>query len=127
MTYRACLHPNTDGRADWIRTSDLLNPIQARYQTSLQPVKDDDDDRTDGGHARSRTETCGVCNPAPARQDRARKGWLGQKESNLRLQGQNLTSYHLTTPQNMTMTMVGDTGLEPVTSALSGRRSNQMS
>ena len=25
------------GRADWIRTSDLLNPIQAFYQTELRP------------------------------------------------------------------------------------------
>jgi hypothetical protein len=26
------------GRGDWIRTSDLLNPIQVRYQTALRPV-----------------------------------------------------------------------------------------
>ena len=26
------------GRSDWIRTSGLLNPIQARYQTSPHPV-----------------------------------------------------------------------------------------
>src|SRR6266542_3666773 len=26
-----------DGRGDWIRTSDLLNPIQVRYQTALRP------------------------------------------------------------------------------------------
>jgi hypothetical protein len=26
------------GRADWIRTSDLLDPIEARYQTALQPA-----------------------------------------------------------------------------------------
>ncbi len=25
-------------RADWIRTNDLLNPIQALYQTELQPA-----------------------------------------------------------------------------------------
>jgi hypothetical protein len=25
------------GRGDWIRTSDLLNPIQVRYQTALRP------------------------------------------------------------------------------------------
>ena len=25
-------------RADWIRTSGPLNPIQVRYQTALQPV-----------------------------------------------------------------------------------------
>jgi hypothetical protein len=28
----------TIGRGDWIRTSDLLNPIQVRYQTALRPV-----------------------------------------------------------------------------------------
>jgi hypothetical protein len=28
------VHP---GRGDWTRTSDLLNPIQARYQTALRP------------------------------------------------------------------------------------------
>ena len=26
-----------DGRGDWIRTSDLLNPIQVRYQAALRP------------------------------------------------------------------------------------------
>ena len=26
-----------NGRDDWIRTSDLLNPIQARYQTAPRP------------------------------------------------------------------------------------------
>ena len=26
-----------DGRGDWIRTSDPLNPIQVRYQTALRP------------------------------------------------------------------------------------------
>ena len=26
------------GRGDWIRTSDLLNPIQVRYQTALRPA-----------------------------------------------------------------------------------------
>jgi hypothetical protein len=25
------------GRGDWIRTSDLLNPIQVRYQAALRP------------------------------------------------------------------------------------------
>ena len=30
--------PPNSGRADWIRTSDLLNPIQAHYQAVLQPV-----------------------------------------------------------------------------------------
>jgi hypothetical protein len=25
------------GRGDWIRTSDLLNPIQVRYRTALRP------------------------------------------------------------------------------------------
>ena len=28
------------GRGDWIRTSDLLNPIQVRYQTALRPGAD---------------------------------------------------------------------------------------
>jgi hypothetical protein len=28
---------NDAGRGDWIRTSDLLNPIQVRYQTALRP------------------------------------------------------------------------------------------
>jgi excisionase family DNA binding protein len=27
-----------NGRGDWIRTSDLLNPIQVRYQTALRPA-----------------------------------------------------------------------------------------
>jgi hypothetical protein len=27
----------TDGRGERIRTSDLLNPIQVRYQTALRP------------------------------------------------------------------------------------------
>ena len=26
-----------NGRGDWIRTSDLLNPIQVRYQAALRP------------------------------------------------------------------------------------------
>ena len=26
------------GRGDWIRTSDLLNPIQVRYQAALRPA-----------------------------------------------------------------------------------------
>ena len=31
------------GRGDWIRTSDLLNPIQVRYRTALRPDDDDSD------------------------------------------------------------------------------------
>ena len=31
--------PTNTGRADWIRTSDLLNPIQVRYQAALRPEK----------------------------------------------------------------------------------------
>ena len=27
------------GRGDWIRTSDLLNPIQVRYRTALRPER----------------------------------------------------------------------------------------
>jgi hypothetical protein len=29
--------PWEGGRGDWIRTSDLLNPIQVRYQAALRP------------------------------------------------------------------------------------------
>lgn len=35
MRGRFCLR---NGRADWIRTSDHLHPMQVRYQTAPQPV-----------------------------------------------------------------------------------------
>ena len=38
-------------RADWIRTSDLLNPIQAHYQAVLRP--DVDPAQSGGGTAQS--------------------------------------------------------------------------
>ena len=33
------LRINEYGRGDWIRTSDLLNPIQVRYQAALRPAE----------------------------------------------------------------------------------------
>jgi hypothetical protein len=42
LTYHASALPTElrgQGRGDWIRTSDLLNPIQVRYRAALRPEK----------------------------------------------------------------------------------------
>ena len=44
------------GRGDWIRTSDLLNPIQVRYQTALRP------DASQSSKAKGRDR----CRPRPS-------------------------------------------------------------
>ena len=115
-----------DGRADWIRTSDPLNPIQVRYQTSLQPVRwwalsgfaparlitssallstAPIDGESSGNRTRALSALQADAFPAWLWTRR----WLGREESNFRLRGQNPSSCHLTTPQKM----VGLGGIEP--------------